>query len=840
MELESKQQFKEVFGSLFCYEDEHVDYGIYQFLKNIRDSIKDFINSDVIEKIEESVDTSDLFASDEKKNSVKTKTYKILYNFFSRYFHKGDFISRRRYSKDNKYIIPYNGEETFFTWANYDQYYVKASRLLKLSQKNKTDYFVHKDLKPFLHRELDFFIKNELLEDALTNLTQADTYKEMVFLINLMNESGGHIIEYLAHIENLQRNLWLKPKFVLDTQYLITVDRIPEEFHEEIVANPKQIAEWKRLYSLTISSKAQLKIHRIDGVSYLKLPVDTILFNTEFKERLLTALSEEHNLDDIIDGILINSDNFHALTLLTEKYRGSVKSIYIDPPYNTGNANFIFEDRYPQSTWLTMMENRLRLAKNLMREDGNILVSIDHNELTNLTNLMNTIFGEENFIETFVWTKTLTPPSLALKSRKSIEYILCYEKNKTNTQYKGVYTQKAADQPLLNTANPNKRITFPAGSVSIKFPDGIYKAEAYPKAKVLKDFRVKDQKVVDDLVVEIRSKWSQEKVLEEVGMGTRFIIKSDKFSIRFIRVPTDGFRPPKNFIYAKKGEGEADVGTNETSTKQIKAYGIDFKDYPKPAGLVKFLLGFNTEQDDLIIDFFAGSGTTGQAVIDLNHTKKREGNRKYILIELEHYFDSVLKERIAKCIFSRTWDKGKPKDKEGVSHIVKYMYLEQFDDTIHNLSLKDAEDTDAQMHPENFQDYYLKYIWDQKSKDDNYRLSINQFSHPFQYSLELINGDSPLDLMETFNHLLGIRVKKQIIKFQEERKYYIVKGTLRDEEIVIIWRNTRDIDLYKDKTFIEGEILSLFQPSKVYLNGNSSIEGVYPIEPEFKRLMARN
>jgi len=380
----------------------------------------------------------------------------------------------------------------------------------------------------------------------------------------------------------------------------------------------------------------------------------------------------------IENGLLINSNNFDGLNYLLGSFASKIKCIYIDPPYNTGNESFIFQDKFSRQSWLTMMENRLTLAHKLLSNEGYILISIDYYELNSVLNLMNEIFGESNLIEIFTWTKTLTPPSLSLKSRRNIEYIVCYEKNKTNARYNGPYSDKSDDQPILNTGNPMRKVVFPAGTVSTKLKFSQYKAGQYPKAKLLKDITIRDGAIVEDLEVEIESKWSQQKIDEEVKNGTKFLINSELFSIRFIRKPTIGFNSPKTLIHGKAGEDGLDIGTNETSQKEIKNYGLTFDDYPKPLGLITYLLGFNTKDDDIVLDFFAGSGTTGDAVLELNQTEHREGNRRYILIESEQHFETDLKKRIMKRIYSDKWENGIPKDGKSTTQFVKYISIPNF------------------------------------------------------------------------------------------------------------------------------------------------------------------
>lgn len=181
---------------------------------------------------------------------------------------------------------------------------------------------------------------------------------------------------------------------------MITVDRIPEDFYKEILENKEQLKEWQELGFGKIKTKKDL--------NNKKLPVDTKYFSEDFKERLLEKLSEKGNLDDLIDGILIKSENWQALNLILEKHKESVRCIYIDPLYNTGNDEFLYKDRYQHSSWLSMLHDRLNLAKNIMNPEGVIFTSIgdlipQQGESYRLQFLLNMIF--EKRFGNLVWKK---------------------------------------------------------------------------------------------------------------------------------------------------------------------------------------------------------------------------------------------------------------------------------------------------------------------------------------------------------------------------------------------------------------------------------------------------
>jgi adenine-specific DNA-methyltransferase len=351
-----------------------------------------------------------------------------------------------------------------------------------------------------------------------------------------------------------------------------------------------------------------------------------------------------------------------VLKHLVNAYYEKIKMIYIDPPYNTGSDGFVYQDdrkftpeqlaelagideqkaerilnftrskSNSHSAWLTFMYPRLYIARQLLRDDGVIFVSIDDNEIAQLRLLMDEIFGEENFVATFKWNKTATPPSLSNKIRQKYEYILCYEKNYNNNTFNGGITE-GGDMPLLNETNNIDILEFPASKVTFKI-SGNFKKGIYDRVELLTDIVVKDGKSDKDFKLKGPFKWKQENLNEEIIKGTTFYIKSDKFAIRYekkgerIKIPAD--------VISKS---ECYVGTNEEANKELHAlFGRDgVFNYPKPTSLIKYICNFRTEKHDIILDFFAGSGTTGDAVMQLN--AEDGGNRKFILVQLPEPID---------------------------------------------------------------------------------------------------------------------------------------------------------------------------------------------------------
>jgi adenine-specific DNA-methyltransferase len=710
--------------------------------------------------------------------------------------------------------------------------------LNRFTAKNTRDYFIHKNLKKFLSEQLDYFIKSEVLD--IETIEKERFLDKHITRAKVVREIGETIIDFLSQIEDFQKRLWEKKKFVIKTEYVITTDRIPEEFYDEIWENEKQKKEWEELGFEIPKKKEDLKNS--------KLPVDTKYFSSEFKEKLLEKLTEEKDLDDLLDGLLIKSENWQALNTILNKYKGTIKTIYIDPPYNTGSDEFLYRDRYQHSSWLSMMENRLSLAKELMSDDGVIFVSIDDNELERLKIIMMLVYGEDKFLENFIWNNTSTPPSLSNISRKNVEYILTFAKQTVEKRFKGRLAE-GNDAPLLNTGNPIRVLHFPPFTVSFNIPDGIYKKGKKKRVVLLDDVIVENGSNKNDFRLEFESKWTQETLDEEIKKGTIFLVKSEDFAIRYLRKDKEQeWITPDKYIDTIFLEKKAGVGTNEDAKRELKDLNINFPSYPKPTSLIHYLVRTNTEHRDIILDFFAGSGTTAHAVMKLN--KEDGGKRKFILVEMADYFDTIIIPRIKKVAYSFNWKDGKPQDKDGIGVFFKYQYLEQYEDTLDNIELK--EDQRAQ---ELFKEEYLiKYFLDFETKDSPYLLNIEELKNPFAYKLKvnLSEVGEPqeviVDIPETFNYLLGIKLKKIKKRKREGKDYLFILGEKENKNYTIVWReyedNWSDEEFKKDKEFIIQEIKN-WDPNIVYINGQSvlttkigdlNVEIRY-IEPDFRKLM---
>lgn len=374
----------------------------------------------------------------------------------------------------------------------------------------------------------------------------------------------------------------------------------------------------------------------------------------------LRYLPDESSEPDTTGNIYIEGDNLEALKLLREEYAGKIRVIYIDPPYNTG-SDMIFRDRFTMSSaelaalsgentedsqlqrnnqegaryhtnWLNLMYPRLIAARELLTDDGVIFISIDDNEVENLKKLCDQVFVPSNFVGQWNWYKSATPPNLSRKIKKNIEYILCYEKNKSSVRYKGIHKTSRSSNGLLNQTNRVSVLFFPGGKIDTGMDNGIYRAGKYGTDRydieLLDDVNVENGYITNAFRLKGKFKWSQVKLDSEIEAGTKVSIRTRAFSPSYEKREYEPEVPP-NLINKEVG-----VDTTEQAGKALTALfdGLKVFDYPKPVELVQYLAGFVCREDDIILDFFSGSATTAHAVMKMN--AEDDGNRKFILVQL--------------------------------------------------------------------------------------------------------------------------------------------------------------------------------------------------------------
>ena len=693
--------------------------------------------------------------------------------------------------------------------------------LTDYTAKNTADYFIHKNLGKFLNQELDFYIKNEVMNlDNIQDSTDFSHIEQNLQTIKTIKTVAKEIIAFLAQLEDFQKKLWLKKKFVAGCYYLITLDHLNEAQIQAALDNPKQTAQWQALFNVNASGLNAAEFCK----SYPHLVVDTSLFEPKFQADVLREI--EH-LDDKTNGLLIHSDNFQALNLLQERYKEQVKCIYIDPPYNTGNDGFIYKDQYRFSSWLSFMGTRLKESVKIMKPDSACFVSIDDNQVSQLNILLNEEFSSDNYMGLITRTTGTTTGQGAKDIGSSLDYVFAYRKS-NNFILKGIDLSdddekrfseedekgKYSYLQLRKTGNADRREDRPLMFFSVKDPDG---NDVYPigptgyesRWRVGKD---KYQSLVDENM--IIWKKSRNGILTPY---VKYYLEGRTKQVSNLWDDLDG---------NKKGSIEVRNLLGDKSAF----------DNPKPIQLVSRCIDISTEKKDLILDYFAGSGTTAHAVINLN--REDNGNRKYILVEQGEYFDSVLKPRVQKVIFAKEWKDGKPQADNGVfggvSQIVKVLKLESYEDTLNNLELRkpiqDLADMGLSETVQN--DYLLYYMLDVESRHS--LLNTQHFTKPFDYQLNIASTSAgayeakTIDLVETFNYLIGLRVSE--INDKRENGLVTVQGTnTSGEKTLVIWRDCEKYDYDKLNRYLDSRDINP-QDSEfdvVYINGDHNVLTVF-------------
>lgn len=1027
---QSLKKFQHLLRELFQFDCADLDFGIYRVMNYKRDAIESFISDELPRGIREELQSGDLAdraQNAEKLEDVRTRILESLgrdavdadgnlderfretplgreylvlkaragrglsgealetdilnhlYSFFSRYYEDGDYISKRRYSRRQRYVIPYNGEEVYLHWANSDQYYIKTAEnfhdysykvpngvtvhfklksadveqnnlkgdkrfflpqsreitwddknrkivipfeyrpltnqesadygktkqqdsiidaaleqvpgslkipaetlaalvrkrrvdsdgrtvtflehhLRHYTRRNTSDFFIHKDLEGFLSRELDFYLKNEVLNLDEVEAAGEDHAEGWFQTMRVIRSVAGRIISFLDQIENFQKMLWEKRKFVTQTHYCVRVGIINESFYSEIADCKAQWDEWRNLFRIDEEEPNLFNLgkDRTDKhVDYLKnhpvLVLDTRHFSQDFVDRLLATFDD---LDGVTDGLLLHSENWQAINLLLGKYKEQAKCVHIDPPYNTNqNSGFLYKNNYRHSSWLTMMENRISSGISLLNRSGSLLCHIDENEHERLHLLLERVGIPD--AGSIVWDKR-NPMTGGGGIAIQHEYIIWRTKNDDV-----INLQNANIKSILEKA---ERLIEKHGGVSEKtrkeFSSWVRKNKELSGGE-------KAYSKIDD----------EGRIYSSVSLRAPEPRTDPKFFEPLLHpvtnkpcpVPPNGFSRTPETLKAMIDCGEILFGPDETtqprqkrfltidSKKQLSsvlpnakkgksdldALGLENFPYCHSVSFYMQLLGAATSGvSDLVIDYFSGSGTTGQAVINLN--REDGGRRKFILAEMGEYFATVMLPRIKKVMFSPEWKNGKPKrvatneEVELGPRIVKYQSLESYEDTLNNIEF----DAAAGQPGLRFDDYLIRYMLRWETKRNATLLNVENLSRPFGYKLRTHSDgetrETIADIPETFNYLLGLRVQTRRVYSDGGRRYLVYKGRNHKESVVtVIWRETEgweEKDYVRDRDFV-AELEIVAGADEVFVNGDSLIPNARALEPLFKSRM---
>ncbi len=774
----------------------------------------------------------------------------------------------------------------------------------RYTARNTFDYFIHKDLGGFLRRELDFYIKNEVmhLDDIESEI--APRVEQYLSKIKVIRKIAGKIIDFLAQIEDFQKKLWLKKKFVVETSYCIRLGVIPEEFYPEIAANSAQREEWVRLCAIDEIEGDLLRpgFSTPLTVEFLKaqptLMVDTQCFDSAFTTRLLEAIGD---LDEQTDGVLVHSENFQALSFMRAVYQGKIDAIYIDPPYNTGDSEIPYKNTYLHGSWLTLMENRLELVPKLLTEDPSLFIAIDDFEMVNLAALVDNVL--RSMRREMIIVNHHPQGGKARTLANTHEYLIaCCPINSDRT-----FVGRAIDDEV--ELRPFKRSGTAESNFRSGRPNSFYAILVDPKSN----------EVVD---------------LEPPPSGTGFPMgQTVNGMLRIYPIGADGiervwrrsYESAKNLVrdgklrcsssgtiyqYIEANERTAALFSNWVDPRyNAGTYGANLLrniigeqnpfSYPKSIHTVgDAIFAMGAEENIRVLDFFAGSGTTGHAVINLN--REDGGQRKFILVEMADYFDTVLLPRLKKVTFSPEWKEGKPKrlatpeEAERSPRILKVIRLESYEDTLNNLELRRTKEQqglldlpEAQGPDRLKEQYILRYMLDVETRGSQSLLNTAAFLDPTAYKLKVKRPGSDeshevnVDLLETFNWLIGLSVhhiaapQAFFAEFERDSEGRLrLKGRLKQDtagrwwfravigttpdgrKTLVLWRNRpggetaegiEQDNLVLDEWFTkQGYSSKDSEFDLIYVNGDNNLENlkapddtwkVRLIEEDFFRLM---
>jgi len=712
--------------------------------------------------------------------------------------------------------------------------------------RNTFDYFIHKDLGKFLSRELDFYVKNEILHIDDIDLDKQESYRQALQVIKAFKKVGIKIIEFLAQLEDFQKKLWLKKKFVLQSDYCITVDRIDDEFYEDIAANDEQRKEWVDLFTIDEleAYSEPLTIDFLKENSFLM--VDTQFFSRDWKYKLLATLDQ---LDDQTSGLMINSENFQAINLLNEKHREKLDGLYLDPPYNTNASEINYKNEFKHSSWISFMENRVVESLKLLHPRSVLCITIDHVELINLGGLLNSIGLSEN--ELGIVTILNNPSGRSTVKGVSISNEFAFFIGKTEEADVGFIPRSQEQKSQYPEKDDKGRYQWRsfmrsggANDVRSARPKLYYPVGIKDDSVFIPDLEWRNNQwvITDDVNYDqlVYPKTDSSENTWRLGVNSamervsemRFRINqkgNPTVDIKF-RMDEQGILPKT--VWDHKKYNSTSYGT--TLVKNIFGENQKFA-FPKSIYAVEDSIRVISNKDDAtIMDYFAGSGTTGHAVINLN--REDDGHRKYILVEMGEYFNDVTKTRILKAVFSQDWKNGEPVDREGISHMFKYLRLESYEDTLNNLKLNRTDQQQGVLDSGKIkEEYYLRYMIDIETRDS--LLNTEMFKRPFGYKIEATEQNervsTEVDLVETFNYLIGLHV----VSIQMIRGYVLVTGHNNDgERILVIWRDTekhsnQDLDEFVDKME--------FNPHDsefdfIYVNGDNNLQNIRKDEETWK------
>ena len=630
-------------------------------------------------------------------------------------------------------------------------------------RQTEADFFINKDARGFLREQFDLWVYQYIFQEE--TIFEEKRIKQ----IQAIKDTAYDIIDFIAQFEDELRRVWEKPKFVRNVNYVVTIDKLADEVLKKIIQHKgteKQIAEWRELgmvddkFSMKDILSGQKSIGDKNGVNrnHKFLPLDT----KHFKDLELEILDELGNLDDVLDGELVHSENWQALNSLRAKYAGKVKCIHIDPPYNTKTSGFLYRNEYRHSSWLTMIDNRVDRSLEMLSEDGSFLCHIDENEYERLHLLLNNN-GLLN-AGTVIWDKR-NPMTGGRGIANQHEYVICRLKNEKTIRRRSKNIELMLERSrrlIKNYGGVTEEVKQEYATWIRNHP----KLSGGERAYCFLDEKGRIYRSVSLRAPEPRADKKFFKPLIHPLTG------------KSCPVPPNGFSRTPETLQAMIKRGEIIFGPDETTQPQQKrvlledsknqitsvlqearrgkmdldSLGLENFPYSHSVFFYIDLIDAGTETgSDYVLDYFAGSGTTAHAVINLN--REDGGNRKYLLIEMGEYFHTVLLPRIKKVVYSKDWKDGKPVSHEGSSHFLKYYTLEQYEETLRNSRYKDGEQLELDSAKSPFEQYVFF--------GDDKLAHIVKPSENGELDINLHDLYPDIDIAESLSNILGKQIRKR-------------------------------------------------------------------------------
>ena len=791
------------------------------------------------------------------------------------------------------------------------------AHLNRYTARNTFDYFIHKDLGTFLRRELDFFIKNEVMHLDDVENESALRVEQYISKIRVIRNIAGKIIDFLAQVEDFQKKLWLKKKFVVETQYCIAVGSIPEALYAEIAANEAQHEEWVKLLGIgeinadLITPGYSKRLRPEFLKAHPTMMVDTRHFDVGFVARLLEVVGE---VDDQVDAVLFHGENAQALALSQRRFHEGINALYIDPPYNTDASAIDYKNGYRNSSWLALVAERLEKTVPSLRRDAVLCITIDDIELHNLRALIDSNLRQYNVLGVVPIKNNPAGRTGTVGFSVCHEYAIFYGipnaarigRLEHSKAQKARYKERD-DISAFEWTNFRKhggqntyRLTRPRQFYPIYVEGERIRIPAMEWDNGVRTWRVLELPSGTEETILPIDEDGRERIWD-------FVVETARANIPHLKVRKDS--RGHSAIYRKwrlNDEGLLPQTWWDKSEYSAAAYGTNLLAhlfgethkfaFPKSVHAVTDCLrvaGLRNNAVGVALDYFAGSGTTGHAVINLN--REDGGRRKFILVEMGDYFDTVLLPRIKKVAFTPEWKNGRPKrlataeETERSPRIVKVVRLESYEDALNNLETRRSDKqqllldaAEAQGADGLKEQYLLQYMLDVETRGSQSLLNLQAFTDPTAYRLKVKRPGSDescevnVDLLETFNWLVGLTVRhiaapqtfSAAFERDSEKRLQIagrlrqandgpfwfrtVSGTTPDgRRTLIIWRKltgeTEQDNLVLDEWFTkQGYSAKDSEFDIIYVNGGNNLENlktpddlwkVRLIEEDFHRLM---